>query len=141
MPVAHINLLKGHSRAELTQLIVRMSDAMSDILATPKDRLLIWITEHDHHLFGIAGQTAEEALTGGRLAELEMPFVEMVMMDGRPKEQFDAAIPTVSRVIAEVLSCDPKRIRVHISLANPDRWGIGGVPASVLRKAEIASRG
>ncbi len=140
MPVAHINLLKGHSRAELKQIIVRVSDAMAEILVAPKDRLFVWITEHEHHLFGIGGMPAEEALAGGNLAELEMPFVQMALMDGRPQEQFHACISTVTRIIAESIGCDPKNIRVHIASANPDHWGIAGVPASILRKSEIAAR-
>jgi 4-oxalocrotonate tautomerase family enzyme len=140
MPVAHINLLKGHSRSELKQIIIRVSEALAEILVAPKDRLLVWITEHDHHLFGLGGLTAEEALADGSLAELEMPFVQMVLMEGRPLEQFHSSISTVSRIIAEILGCDPKKVRVHIELGNPDRWGIGGVPASILRKSEIAAR-
>jgi 4-oxalocrotonate tautomerase family enzyme len=140
MPVAHISLLKGHSHSELKQIIIRVSEALAEILVAPKDRLLVWITEHDHHLFGLGGLPAEEALADGSLAELEMPFVQMVLMEGRPKEQFHSAISTVSRIVAEIIGCDPKKVRVHIELGNPDRWGIGGVPASILRKSEIAAR-
>ena len=52
MPVANINLLKGHPRESLREIIVGVSEAMSKILEAPKDRLFVWITEHDHDLLG-----------------------------------------------------------------------------------------
>jgi len=140
MPVAHINLLTGHSRAALRQVIVEVSEAMSRILQAPKDRLFVWISEHERHLWGLGGVPAEEALAHGSLADLEMPFVQMVLMEGRPKEQAHAMIETISEILARVLGCDKQKIRIHIAGADPDRWGIGGVPASVLRAAEIAAR-
>jgi len=129
MPVAHINLLEGHSRAELRQVIVEVSEAMSNILQAPKDRLIVWISEHKPHLWGLGGVPADEALANGSLAELELPFV-----------QAHALIETVSEILARVLDCDKQKIRIHIAPADPDRWGIGGVPASALRAAEIAAR-
>jgi len=140
MPVAHINLLEGHSRAELRQVIVEVSEAMSNILQAPKDRLIVWISEHKPHLWGLGGVPADEALANGSLAELELPFVQMALMDGRPREQAHALIETVSEILARVLDCDKQKIRIHIAPADPDRWGIGGVPASALRAAEIAAR-
>ena len=140
MPVAHINLLKGHSRDALRRVIVDVSEAMSTILEAPKDRLFVWITEHDHHLWGLGGAPADEALAHGTLAQLETPFVQMVLMDGRPKAQWHAIIATVTGAVAAGTGCDKAKIRIHIAPANPDGWGIGGVPASVLRAAEIAAR-
>ncbi|RBP13988.1 4-oxalocrotonate tautomerase family enzyme [Roseiarcus fermentans] len=140
MPIAHINLLKGHSRAALRRVIVDVSEAMSTILEAPKDRLFVWITEHDHHLWGLAGAPADEALAHGTLAQLEVPFVQMVLMDGRPKEQFQAMIAAVTESVAAATGCDASKIRVHIARGDPEGWGIGGVPASVLRAAEIADR-
>src|SRR5208283_5173128 len=105
MPVAHIHLLKGHSRAALRRIIVEVSDAMSKILDSPKDRLFVWITEQDRHLRGLGGVTAEEALAHGALAELETPFVQMVLMEGRPKEQRHAMIAAVTEFIAAATGC------------------------------------
>lgn len=141
MPVAHIHLLKGHPRSALRRIIVEVSEAMSRILETPKDRLFVWITEQEHHLRGLGGVPAEERLAQGTLAELETPFVQMVLMQGRPKEQFHAIIAAVTEIVASATGCDARKIRVHIAVADPDGWGIGGVPASVVRATEIAARG
>jgi len=140
MPVAHINLLKGHPRDTLRALIAEVSDAMSRILAAPKDRLEVWITEVDPDLWGIAGQTASQALAEQDRAKVEMPFVQMVLMEGRPIEQHHQIIAEISSIIARLLGSDKSRIRVHIASAKPDFWGIGGVPASISRAAELAAR-
>ena len=64
----------------------------------------------------------------------------MVLMDGRPKAQLHAMIAAVTESVAAATGCDSSKIRIHIARADPDVWGIGGVPASVLRAAEIAAR-
>jgi len=140
MPVAHINLLQGHSPEALRQIIVDVSDAMSRILVAPKDRLYVWITQHDLQLFGLGGVPASEALKHGDRRALEMPYVEMVLMKGRPREQFTAIMDAVTAIVARHARCDPQRIRIHIVEGNPDNWAIGGVPASLARAAELASR-
>ncbi|MEZ5840559.1 MAG: tautomerase family protein [Hyphomicrobiales bacterium] len=140
MPVAHINVLKGHPREALRQVIVEVSDAMSRILEAPKDRLEVWITEIDPDLWGIAGEPASEVLAREPRASVEMPFVQMVLMQGRPKQQLHDVMAAITEILGRVLATDPSRIRVHIAPADPDGWGIGGVPASVLRAAEIRAR-
>ncbi|WP_298284897.1 tautomerase family protein [Acidocella sp.] len=140
MPVAHINLLKGHPRAVLRAVIAEISDAMAEILAAPKDRLEVWITEVDPELWGIAGATAAEALASAPRGQVEMPFVQMVLMEGRPKEQHHRIIAAITEILARNLGAEKSRIRVHIAPAQPDSWGIGGVPASVARAAELAAR-
>ncbi len=140
MPVANINLLKGHPREALREIIIGVSDAMSKILEAPEDRLFVWVTEHDHDCWGLSGVPASEALASGDRRNLEMPLVQMTLMEGRPKEQLHAIMAAVTAVVAEGAGCDPKKIRVHVASASPDGWSIGGVPASVSRAAELATR-
>jgi len=140
MPVAHINLLQGHPRAVLRSVIAEVSEAMSSILAAPKDRLEVWITEVDPELWGIAGVPAAEALKTTPRAQVEMPFVQMVLMEGRPKEQHHRIIGAITEILHRNLGTEKARIRVHIANAQPDGWGIGGTPASVARAAELAAR-
>jgi 4-oxalocrotonate tautomerase family enzyme len=140
MPVAHINLLKGHPRPALRKLIGEVSNAMAEILSAPKDRLEVWITEIDPELWGIAGEPASDVLAREPRSKVEMPFVQMVLMEGRPIEQHHRIIAEISAIIARELDVDKARIRVHIASAKPDFWGIGGVPASIGRAAELAAR-
>lgn len=140
MPVAHIHLFKGHSRTALRTMIFDVTDAMSRILKAPKERFMVWITEIDPELWGVEGRPASEALAERDRAAVEMPFVHMVLMEGRPLSQYHAVIDEVSAAIARALRSDKSRVRVHLVQAQPDYWGIGGVPYSVLRADEMAAR-
>ena len=52
----------------------------------------------------------------------------------------ERAIVELTDVIARVLGSDPERIRIESMPVAADRWGIGGVQASVKRRAEIEAR-
>ena len=140
MPAAHINVLTGHPRALLQQLIAEISDVFAAVLGAPKERLEVWVTEIDPELWGIAGETASKVLERSPRGEVEMPFVEMVVLAGRPKEQHHALIADVTAIIERLLGTAPGRVRVHIAEVAPDSWGIGGVPAAIARAAEIEAR-
>jgi 4-oxalocrotonate tautomerase family enzyme len=73
-------------------------------------------------------------------AQVEMPFIQMVLLAGRPIAQHHALIATITDTVARVLGSQRDRIRIHIAEADPDKWGIGGVPASIRRAAEIEAR-
>lgn len=140
MPIAHINVLKGHAKPQLRQLIVEVSDTIARILQAPKDRLEVWVTEIDPDLWGVIGVPASEALSVAPLEQIEMPLIQMVLLEGRPTAQHHALIGEVTDVVARVLGTQKNRIRLHIAEAKPDCWGIGGVPASIARAAEIRAR-
>ena len=140
MPVALINLLKGRPRTVLRRVLVDVSAAMSQILDAPKARLVVWIPKHEQHLRALDGAPADEALARGSLAELEAPFVQMALMQGRPKERLHTIIAAATDVLARALVCDRKRIRVQTASGDPDGWGVGGTPARLVHGAEIAAR-
>lgn len=140
MPVANLHVLAGHPRESLKSWIRETSQALSDILAAPKDRLEVWVTEIDPDLWGISGDPASEVLPHTPRRTAEMPFIKMILMEGRPVEQLHRIIAELTTITARLLDADQERIRVHIEHANPDRWGIGGVPASIRRAAELAVR-
>jgi len=139
MPLAHIHLLRGHSRAVLKRIVCDVTGAMSQVLKAPKERFIVWITEVDPDLWGVEGRPASEALAQSDLSAVEVPFVQMVLMEGRTPAQYHAVIDGVSEAIARALNSDKSRVRVHLIQAQPDNWGIGGVPYSILRADEIAA--
>ncbi len=140
MPVCNVIVLKGHPPAKLKQLVVECSDTLARIIGAPKDRLEVWVTEVEPALWGLSGQPGDEVLQTANRADVEMPFIRMVLLQGRPVEQHYQLIAEMTAVVASVLGADAERIRVQIDEVHPDRWGIGGVPASVRRAAEIAAR-
>ena len=140
MPVAHINVLKGHTRQQLRQVLADVSSVVMKVLQAPADRLEIWITEIDPELWGVCGVPAEDVLKESPMKDVEMPFIQMVILEGRTKEQHHALIAQVTEAVGNALGADKQRIRIHISETKPDLWGSGGVPASVRRAAEIQAR-
>jgi 4-oxalocrotonate tautomerase family enzyme len=140
MPAAHINLLQGHSRQELRDVIVGVSDVMASVLGAPKDRLEVWVTEHDPELFGVNGAPAIDGLATAPFREVEIPLVLITLLSGRPVEKHHALIGGITEVIERVLGSPAGRTRIGITTVSPDSWGIGGRPASVVRAGEIAAR-
>ena len=140
MPVAHVHVLQGHPRPALQQVIADISQAMADILGAPKERLEVWVTEIDPELWGISGEPASAALERLPRGQVEMPFVQMALLAGRPKEQHHALIAAITAIIERVLGTERGRVRIQIAEVAPDSWGIGGVPAAVARAEEIKAR-
>jgi 4-oxalocrotonate tautomerase family enzyme len=140
MPVAHLNVLKGHPKQNLQAWVRDASEAMHRVLEAPTDRLEVWVTEADPDLWGFAGEPASEALKRLPRDQVEIPFIQMVLMQGRSTEQYSRIIAELTAITARHLNSDGSRVRIHIADAYPDRWGIGGVPASVKRAAELAAR-
>jgi 4-oxalocrotonate tautomerase family enzyme len=140
MPVANLHVLAGHPRDNLKQWVRETSNALSDILAAPMDRLEVWVSEIDPDLWGIGGAPASEVLQKTPRHDAEMPFIRMVLMEGRTVEQLHRVIAELNAITARLLNVDAERIRIYIAHAHPDRWGIGGVPASIRRAAELAAR-
>ena len=66
-----------------------------------------------------------------------MPFVQMVLMEGRPIDQHHRVIAAITDIIHHATGVEKGRIRIHIANAQPDSWGIGGVPASISRAREM----
>lgn len=139
MPVANILVLAGHPRPVLKQLVREASAAFARVLGAPTDRVQVWITEVDPALWAIAGEPADEVLARLPRGQVEVPFIRMALMEGRPTELLHRAMADLSATVARVLGGDPQRVRVQIDLVHPDRWAIGGVPASIARAADIAA--
>lgn len=140
MPVCNVIVVKGHPLPTLKRLVRECSDTLARVIEAPKDRLEVWVTEVEAALWGLSGVPADEVLTAENRAELEMPFIRMVLMQGRSVEQQHRLIREMTETVAGVLAMKPDRIRMQIDEVNPDRWGIGGVPASIRRAAELAAR-
>lgn len=140
MPVANIHVLAGRPRPVLKALLREASAAFANAIDAPPERLQVWITEVDPELYAIAGEPADEVLARVPLTQAEIPLIRMALMEGRPVETLHRVMADLSAVVARVLGSDPQRVRVQIDHIHPDRWAIGGVPASRARAAELAAR-
>lgn len=140
MPVANIHVLTGHPRPLLKQLLCEAAAALSRVIEAPPERLQIWITEVDPELYAIGGRPADEVLQTTPRQQAEVPLIRMALMEGRSVETLHRVMAEMSAVVSRVLGGDPTRVRVQIDHIHPDRWAIGGIPASTARAAEIAQR-
>lgn len=139
MPIANVQLLAGRPDAVRRELLREVARAFADVLASPIDRVQVWLTELDPALVAIGGVPADELSAADRETR-EIPLVRLVMMGDRPLEQVHRAITELTSVVARVLGIPAERVRVEAQSIDGDRWGIGGVPASVKRRAEIEAR-
>lgn len=140
MPVANLHVLAGHPRAALKTWVRDASRVVAEVLGAPLERLEIWVTEIDPDLWGIAGEPASDVLQTQPRRQCEMPLIRVALLEGRSCDQHHRLIAELTACTACILDIDMSRIRVQIDQVHPDRWGIGGVPASILRASEIAAR-
>ena len=71
---------------------------------------------------------------------VQAPFVTLDLLEGRPLEQHTALIERMSALVADLVGVELDRVRLRINVVPTTSWGIAGVPASALRKAEIDAR-
>jgi 4-oxalocrotonate tautomerase len=69
-----------------------------------------------------------------------VPLVRVDIMEGRPPEMIEELHRKLAELVAETLDTPIDRVRTYITQFPPEAWGIGGVPASVVRRADIEAR-
>lgn len=132
MPVAHF-YLTSCTEEQQRRLLEEGSIRYAAVLGSPLDRVRLFV----HHLppsgVAVAGQVVADT---GRHA----PYFAVLMLRGRPTEQRHRLLKELTDLLTEVLGADRSAIRGMVTEVDPDGWGIGGVPASVVRADEIAAR-
>lgn len=139
MPAAQINVLSGHPRSALQAAVTAVAAAMVEVLGAPADRLEVWVNEIPADLWAYDGGLADERIAQLGRNNVEVPFVQCTLLAGRPVELMQRYMLAVTDAVAGALGADRERVRVHLELADPDLWTIGGVPASVRRAGELAA--
>jgi phenylpyruvate tautomerase PptA (4-oxalocrotonate tautomerase family) len=140
MPAAQINVLSGHPRSAVQAAVKGVAAAIVEVLGAPADRLEVWANEIPADLWAYDGGLADDKIAELGRRQVEVPFVQCTLLAGRPVELLQRYMAAVTEAVASALGADPERVRVHIELADPDLWSIGGVPASVRRAAELEAR-
>jgi len=130
MPLIQFHLVDGeYSDAQLRTLLERGSAAYAEVLESPVDRIRAFVTLHKPALWAIGGKADAAANRS--------PYFSAVMMAERPPEQRRRALAVMTDLVVEVLAVERDRVRGSINLVQAQDWGIGGVPASVIRAAEV----
>ena len=140
MPIAQIHCVRGAFPDDaistmLTDLSVFYARALYPEAENPpveRVRIFVSLAEPGHWA------------AGGRIVgagDMMAPYFTCLVLTGRTVEQHHSLIAGFSEIISRALGCDMAAIRGQIIPVEPDNWGIGGRPASVVRAAEIAARG
>lgn len=134
MPVMEIHLVEGqHADEPCKTLLRRCAELYAEVLKSPMDRVRVFITTHRPEYF----------FAGGRLASedpVPAPYFSFIVLEGRSLEERQRLLSGFTDLIVEVLGVDRGRVRGACRPIPPEDWGIGGVPASVLRAAEVKTR-
>jgi 4-oxalocrotonate tautomerase len=69
-----------------------------------------------------------------------VPLVRVDIMEGRPPEMIEELHRKLAELVSETLDTPIERVRTYITQFPAEAWGIGGVPASVVRRDEVAAR-
>jgi 4-oxalocrotonate tautomerase len=134
MPVVQFHLADDkHSVEQCEELMVKASELYSSVLGSPMERVRVFIQFHKPWAMATAGKPVSR---GGAVA----PYFCFIVLEGRSLDQRQALIEGFTDLIASVLGEEKQQVRGACWPVPPEDWGIGGKPASELRKDEISQR-
>lgn len=130
MPILEIHLVEGTCSPEQHRtLLTTMSARYAEVLGSPLERVRAYLVPHRPEHWATAGVPGDPA-----------PYFTAIVLAGRPAEQRHRLLGAFTDILVEVLGVPRELVRGRIIQVDPDDWGIGGVPASAARRAEIAAR-
>ena len=134
MPILQYHLVEDqYSAAQIERLLLESSTFFAEALASPVDRVRVFANLHRPGAVAIGGKLVADS--GARA-----PYFHFVTLEGRPVEERQKLLTGFTRIAVEVLGVEAALVRGACWPVHPDNWGIGGVPASVLRGQEIQRR-
>jgi 4-oxalocrotonate tautomerase len=134
MPVVTYRLVQGlHTDEEIAALLTRSSALFAEVVGAPIDRIRAFVEETRPQATAVAGQLVSEGAA-------EAPFFEFLLFAGRPVEHAHRLLEGFTDLLVEILGSERSLIRGRCQYADPDHWAIAGVPASIVRRAEVEAR-
>ena len=134
MPIVTYHLVEGRHAPEAVAVLLRRScHFFAEVLECPIDRVRAFATQHPADRVCVGGQMVSD---GGP----EAPFFQFALMAGRPEEHRQRLLVGFTDLLVEVIGADRALVRGGIWTVAPEDWAIGGVPASVMRRAEVEAR-
>lgn len=134
MPILNVHLVEGlHTPEQERTLLETMSTVYAQVLESPVERVRAYLTPHRPQHWATGAVTA---LDRPRSA----PYFTAIVLSGRPAEQRVRLLAELTDALVEILGVERGDVRGRIIQADPQDWGIGGVPAATVRGDEIAAR-
>jgi 4-oxalocrotonate tautomerase family enzyme len=131
MPLIQIDLMEGYPEAAHQALIQRCTALYAEIVVAPIERFRASVNVFPAAQWGLGGVPGSEKVS---------PLIQIHLMEGRPVELLHRLLREMSVLVAEILNIPVENTRVYLTEIPVTHWGIGGVPASEARAAEIAAR-
>lgn len=139
MPIVQFYLVEGaYEDAQIRSLLTESSTAYADIFypelePKPIERIRAFVTFIKPQYWATGGVLINE---GGKAA----PYFTCLALTGRPIEQLNTLLKTVTDLVVRHLRCDAAVVRGQVINIDPDHWSIGGQSASSVRSREIGER-
>jgi len=134
MPIVNFHLVEGLTTpAQDERLLIGACQLYAEVLKAPMERVRAFITLHKATHFAVAGGLA--AHNG-----LHAPYFEFIVLDGRPLEDRHRLMRGFTELLVDTLGVRRELVRGSCRRVEPQDWAIGGEPASVIRKDEVAAR-
>ena len=133
MPFLRVDLAAPVAPELKAALLRRTAELFAEITESPVDRIRTQVHALPADSFAVGGIAIAES-------GVQAPFVTLDLLEGRPLEQHAALVARMSALVAELVGVPLDRVRLRINEVKTTDWGIGGVQASELRRAEIESR-
>ncbi|MBK6653992.1 tautomerase family protein [Zoogloea sp.] len=134
MPIVNFHLVEGLTTpAQDERLLIGACQLYAEVLKAPMERVRAFITLHKATHFALAGGLA--AHNG-----LHAPYFEFIVLDGRPLEDRHRLMRGFTDLLVDALGVRRDLVRGSCRRVEPQDWAIGGEPASVIRKDEVAAR-
>jgi phenylpyruvate tautomerase PptA (4-oxalocrotonate tautomerase family) len=134
MPILNVHLVDGmHTSQQHERLLTAMSARYAEVLESPIDRVRAYLTLHRPEHWATAGVPAAAE-------PVSAPYFTAIVLEGRPVRQRQRLLAEFTDILVEELGVRRELVRGRIVQVHPDDWAIGGVPAAVARRDEVAAR-
>jgi 4-oxalocrotonate tautomerase family enzyme len=131
MPLIQIDLMEGYGDDVHRELIQRCTALFAEIVVAPIERFRATLNVVPAAHWGLGGDAAPSKVS---------PLIQIHLMDGRPLELLHRLMHEMSTLVAEILNIPVGDTRAYLTEFPATHWGIGGIPASQARAAEVAAR-
>ena len=129
MPVVIFTLPEGMADADGCRQLTQLAcEAFARVMDAPSERIRAYVTQTGPHA----------AWTGGGLNNAA--FYQFSVLNDRSSEIVAELHKTFCALLEDVIQADKSQIRGVCQRVHPDDWGIAGLAASSVRKAELSSR-
>lgn len=134
MPILEYHLTERvYSDTQCERLLIESSKLYAEGLKSPIDRVRVVIQLHKPNMAAVAGVLLSK---GGRQA----PYFHFLVLEGRPLDERHRLLTGFTDLVVEILGAERSLVRGGCWPVAPENWCIGGVPASLLRAAEVKAR-